>query len=115
MMEKPNKHGPCEDKNCGFCCDPVKIRVGVPVEIPKDKNGNPIWKDRNEIIAPEDKIDTTRIKTYDCVNFDKSTNKCLDYENRPDICRNTSCITDKNGSIDEQHEKVTKVNFVKLR
>ena len=24
-MENPSNHAPCTDKNCGFCCDPVKI------------------------------------------------------------------------------------------
>ena len=39
-------------------------------EIPKDKNGNDLWVERNEILIPLNEIDTTRLKTFDCKNYD---------------------------------------------
>lgn len=117
-MENFNKHAPCLDKNCSFCCDPVKINqraVRSGFGSPKDKNGNTIWKETGEVFAPEERIDTDRVVTFDCVNLDKDSGKCLDYENRPEICRNSTCIRDVNGDIDDQHRKVTEVKFIKLK
>ena len=117
-MENSNKHAPCLEKNCSFCCDPVKINqrvIQAGFKSPVDKDGIPIWKETGEILAPEEKIDTDRIATFTCINYDKKMGTCLDYENRPQICRNTSCVVDANGDIDEQHKKVTEVTFIKLR
>lgn len=108
------KHAPCLDKNCGHCCSPVKVDVRNSGEPPKDKNGKHIFIPRNEILVPETAPDTVRIKTFDCVNFDSVTKKCLDHENRPDICRNATCISDVLGDIDEQHRKVTEEKFIKI-
>lgn len=107
-------HAPCLDKNCGHCCDPVKVDVRNVGDLPKDRNGNDIFILRNEILAPESQVDTTRLKTFDCKNFDQITKKCLDHENRPDLCRNATCISNPEGDIDEQHEKVTRERFIKI-
>ncbi len=107
-MESSEKHAPCTDKNCSFCCDPVKIdkkAIISGLELPKDKNGGDLWTPTGNILIPEDKIDTDRVVTFDCKNFDEKTGKCLDYEDRPEICKNTSCIKDEDGDIDEQHRK----------
>lgn len=117
-MEDFNKHAPCTDKNCSICCNPVKVNQKAIInglELPKDKYGNNLWKDRGEILAPEDKIEKVRVITFDCVNYDNVTGKCLDYENRPDICRGTTCIKDKNGDIEEQYKRETEVKFIKLK
>lgn len=117
-MENFNKHAPCIDKDCSFCCDPVKINQRAIIsgfESPKDKNGNKIWKETGELFAPENRIDTDRVATFDCVNYDKINGRCLDYENRPTICRNTTCISDDSADIDEQHKKATELKFIKLR
>lgn len=108
------RHGPCLDKNCGHCCDPVKVNIKNTGEIPKDKNGKDIFILRNEILVPESRPDTDKIKTFDCINFDPLTKKCLDHENRPDMCRSATCITDLDGDIDEQHRKVTSENYIKI-
>jgi Fe-S-cluster containining protein len=107
-------HAPCLDKNCGYCCDPVKVNVKNHGEPPKDKNGNDIFIPRIEFLIPESRPDTDRIKTFDCKNFDPITKKCLDHDNRPDMCRNATCISDPNGNIDEQHNKVVSENFIKI-
>lgn len=114
MEGAQNKHGPCEDKNCGYCCDPVRIdtrNIGQP---PTDKLGRVIFTPRNEILRPRSSPETA-VKTFDCKNFDPSTKKCLDHENRPDLCRNSTCITDPEGDIDEQHKKATNPKkFIKI-
>lgn len=108
------KHAPCLDKNCGYCCDPVKVNIKNSGELPKDKNGKDIFIPRNEILTPESRIDTDRVKTFDCKNFDPITKRCLDHENRPDMCRSATCISDPEGNIDEQHKKVVSENFIKI-
>ena len=114
MESIPNKHGPCLDKNCGFCCDPVRVSAKAQGQPPTDKKGKVIFRDRYEVFAPLNRIDTERIKTYDCVNFDSVTKKCFDHENRPDLCRNSSCITDTSADIDEQHAKTIEETFVPI-
>lgn len=111
------KFGPCIDKNCSFCCDPVKIFRFFPDDkIPTDKNGDKIWKERDEIYIPKDFIDKVKLKTYDCIYFDKINKKCLQYEKRPLICRKVSCI-DENSSetIDEQYRKIISGKFIVIK
>lgn len=114
-----NNHGPCLDKNCSWCCNPVKINQKVvsagDFEIPKDKDGNYLWKKRDEVLAPLGSFETTRIQTFDCKNFDRKNGKCLDYENRPEVCKNTSCIKDKTGDIDEQHKAVVDAPLFRVK
>lgn len=109
--------GPCSEKNCAWCCDPVKVDTRVSIAIPTDKQGKPIWKERSELLKPHDQ-ETVMLKTYDCRNFDRSTGRCLDYENRPDVCRGTSCIDPKSKkSVDEQYNETVKTQFdtIKLK
>lgn len=112
-----NNPGPCLEKKCSFCCDPVKVERFFPEdEIPVDENGEKIWKERKEILIPEDEIDITRLKTYDCKKFDKEHSKCSDYEKRPSICKRASCVKqDSEESIDEQHKKMTKRKFIVIK
>jgi Fe-S-cluster containining protein len=108
------RHAPCLDKNCGHCCDPVRVDIKNQGEPPTDKNGRKIFTQREEILIPETSPDAVRLKTFDCVNFDSITKKCLDHENRPDLCRNSTCISDPDGNIDDQHRKVTTEKFIKI-
>jgi Zn-finger protein len=74
------KLGPCLEKNCSWCCNPVKVIKFFPEnKIPVNKEGKKIWQKRNEILIPENQIDTTRIDTYNCDNFDSQTGQCKDY------------------------------------
>jgi Fe-S-cluster containining protein len=80
---------PCKEKDCGWCCDPVKVKAGFPMsQIPKDKNGKEIWEKKPEMRIPEAHPDTIRLDIFECLNYNKEEKKCDDYENRPDICRN---------------------------
>lgn len=113
MENVPNKHGPCLDKNCAHCCDPGRIdtrNIGQPTT---DKLGNAIFTPRNEILRPLDNPEIA-IKTFDCKNFDPVTKMCLDHENRPDLCRNSSCITNPEGDIERQHQEATSKRFIKI-
>ena len=117
-MEKINLHSPCVEKNCGDCCDPVKVdqrNLMNGMKLPKDKDGKDLWTPTGEIIAPVDQMETVRITTFTCNKFDKNSKKCLDYENRPSACKNTSCISDPNGNIDAQHKAQTEVEYIKIK
>ncbi|OGN07863.1 MAG: hypothetical protein A2750_00220 [Candidatus Yanofskybacteria bacterium RIFCSPHIGHO2_01_FULL_45_42] len=110
----PEHKSPCLDKNCSWCCNPVKVpRFLPPDKLPKDKGGQPLWTKRKELLVPEDS--QTKLETYYCKNYDSATGKCTDYENRPDICKNTECV-DPNSTelIDRQHQKVTSKKFSKI-
>ena len=117
IEKKDNNSGPCLEKKCSFCCDPVRVDRFFPEEkIPINKKGERIWKEREEILIPEDEIDRTRLKSYDCMNLDRATGRCRDYEKRPLICRRASCIKqDSEESIDEQHKKMTKRRFIVIK
>ncbi len=70
---------------------------------------------RDEILVPERGIDTERVFTYDCAHFDRLTGKCLEYENRPDIWRNTSCVNPGSDlPKDEQHKNMVEETFIKI-
>jgi Fe-S-cluster containining protein len=87
------KFGPCLEKKCSWCCNPVKVdRLFSENKIPANKEGKLLWKSRYEILAPRDEIEIKKLKTYDCINYNKIDGRCKDYKNRPDICKNTSCI-----------------------
>lgn len=84
--------------------------------MPKDKDGNPLRIAKDELRAPEIDIDTKRIQIYECLLYDKDKKICSDHENRPNICRNTSCVDkDSDATIDKQHERYTKINFIKMK
>lgn len=81
---------PCIKHNCSICCHPVKFRYGFKQNKKDELNSLP-FRDRDEIVAPESSIEKTRLETYDCENYDEATGLCKDYENRPQICRDTKC------------------------
>ncbi|MFH1079691.1 MAG: YkgJ family cysteine cluster protein [Pseudomonadota bacterium] len=111
------KFGPCIEKNCAYCCNPVKVFRFFPDDkIPTDEEGKKIWKEREETFIPKSYIDKVRLKTYDCIYFDKSTGKCIQYDKRPEICRKVSCI-DENcfATIDEQHQKILDSEFIVVK
>ena len=109
-----SKFGPCIEKKCSYCCDPVKVFRFFPDDkIPTNERGEKIWKEREEIFVPKRYIDKVKLRTYDCIYFDKSTGKCILYEKRPAICRKASCI-DGNilETIDEQYQKIIDSEFL---
>ncbi|KKQ18731.1 MAG: hypothetical protein US31_C0002G0076 [Berkelbacteria bacterium GW2011_GWA1_36_9] len=111
------KYGPCLEKNCSWCCDPVKVVNSFPEEkIPINKNGEKIWKERNGMWVPETHSDTVRLKIYDCINFDKQSGQCKFYEERPEICKNTSCVKDDSlEDIHQQHQKFINEKFIPIK
>ncbi|MCX6731833.1 MAG: YkgJ family cysteine cluster protein [Candidatus Parcubacteria bacterium] len=116
-MEMKEKIGPCIDKNCSICCNPVKVRRFFPKEmIPGDTKGNKLWQKRRELLIPESQSEEVKIETYDCKNFDQKTGLCKDYEHRPDIRRKSGCV-DINSSVpaNEQFKKIQKRKFITIK
>ncbi len=111
-----NSHGPCLDNNCSWCCDPVKIfnkDIIQGRQLPKKEDGSDMWIRRDEVLVPAESPDT-KINTYDCVNFDRTTGRCLDYENRPNECRSTSCLNLSRGTDKEKFDKITGAKFIPI-
>ncbi len=113
MSEK----NPCLEKNCSWCCDPVKIvrgkNIANEIKTPKDTSGEDLWIKTGEEWAPEKEIDTDRVDVYECKNLDKETGLCKDYENRPQACKNTNCVkADSELSIDEQYKNFVNTKFL---
>ena len=82
---------------------------------PKDAEGKPLWTKRHEILMPEDR-ERTKLETYDCKNFDPNTGKCLDYENRPEICKDSGCVDPVSSEpAEEQHRRMKEKKFIKIR
>lgn len=99
-----NEKNPCLESDCSWCCDPVKIPANKSVDIPKNKNNEPIWKDTGEIWIPEDQ-EYVKLKTYTCDYYKKDKGICGNYEGRPDICKRTDCT----GSEKAKQQKFIKV------
>jgi Fe-S-cluster containining protein len=84
-------------------------------KMPKDEAGNPLWTKRKEVLVPEDQ-EHTKLETYDCKNLDTKTGECRDYENRPEICKNSGCVNPElQESLEEQHKKMKEKKFIKIR
>ena len=117
----PEKQSPCLSENCSWCCNPVKIgprskHTPNELKIPTDKNGNSLWTKRDETLLPEKDFETQVVDTYDCKNFNEETGLCADYENRPEICRNTSCVSDNTiEKTDEQRKKYVGTKFFRIK
>lgn len=107
----------CLEKNCSWCCNPVKKQRKKGVEtvfkIPKDKHGEDLWIKTGEEWAPLETIDTERVDIYECKKFNKETGLCEDYENRPDECKNTNCVNkNKELSPEEQRNQLIETKFI---
>ncbi len=111
-MTKEKRKTICERFNCSECCNPVKVKhlssLGQDIDI---------WKERDGLWAPKDHVDTVKLRTYDCDNFDNETGLCKDYKNRPNICRNTECRAFDVDDVDEQKRIIKKIKgeeFIKF-
>lgn len=52
----------CLEKNCSYCCDPVKVDHSFPNEkIPKDKQGEPLWKQKEGTLVSKERPDGIKI------------------------------------------------------
>ena len=108
------KKWPCIEEKCWWCCDPVKVHVWT--KIPKSKTWEDLRELLDEIWIPKKHPDTVKLLTYKCNLYDTLTKLCNDYENRPEICKNTSCIsTNSNNEEKKQYEDFTSEKFYKLK
>jgi len=87
----------CLLHQCSICCNPVKIDFRRSIN-------NDLFIDLEEILVPENHIDTIRLKSYQCINFNQNTGLCDDYHNRPVICKNTKCSAFNEDSRENQAE-----------
>lgn len=74
---------------CSMCCNPVKIDSRKIILT--ETSGLP-FVEMGGLLIPESHPDSIKLKQYKCVNFNPATGLCTDYFNRPQICRNTTCI-----------------------
>lgn len=95
---------PCLKFNCHECCSPVKLREGFG-EKKKDELASLPFRSRGEIVVPSHEEKPIRLETYDCDKLDRVTGKCMDYENRPKICRETKCAA-FHATSEEEQEKI---------
>lgn len=112
----PERTGPCREKNCSDCCDPVKVSRFFPADkIPKDAEGRPLWEKREETLVPEHD-QGTKLEAYDCRNLNSETGECIDYANRPEICKKSGCVDPESGeAIEEQHRRIIEQKFTKIK
>ena len=103
---------PCLDNRCGWCCNPVKVYFWTAVPI---INWQYIWEKINEIWLPKKYIDTVKLEIYKCLWYDSESKLCKFYDDRPDICRNTSCIDNIHEDVVTQYEKVISQEFLKIK
>ncbi len=102
------KQSICIAFNCSECCRPVKINSLRII------SKNLPFADNNEIFVPKEHPDTVRLKTYICDKFNQSTGKCDDYENRPDICRNTKCKAFETSDREEQARIIKEIKIAEF-
>jgi Fe-S-cluster containining protein len=102
------------EKNCTWCCDPVKIDKRYDIKIPKDETGNHTRKKREgELWISEEHPESVKLEIYDCLLYDENIKICRHYEKRPEICHNITCIQENNIiSHDEQHTKLVTTPFM---
>lgn len=99
----------CLFHKCNSCCNPVKIDARRP----NSTNGY-LFIDLKEMLVPVEHPDTVKLKTYQCVNFNSKTGLCNDYENRPDICKNTTCPAFHTTDPRKQSEIIEKIKSEKF-
>lgn len=77
---------PCTP-DCGSCCDPVSLSQDQVDRVfafgPAQPQGEWI-KDHWAPVGPNRRGDGVSLM---CINYDVETRRCLDYDNRPPVCR----------------------------
>jgi len=106
MGENKNQENICLKHNCHECCRPVKVKKDFKNNAKETKLP---FKDKKEVWIPESHPNTVRLETYECKLFDKKTGLCKDYENRPEICRNTKCEAFEARDEKKQAEIIKKI------
>ena len=108
------KKWPCIEYNCSWCCDPIKVHPWT--KIPKSKTWEDLRQLLDEIRIPKKHPDTVKLLTYKCSLYNALKKLCDDYENRPEICKNTSCINiGSNIDEEEQYKNTILEEFYKVK
>lgn len=98
---------------CSMCCNPVKISSKKIIN-PTD---NLPFIELDGLLVSESHPDTVRLKHYRCTKFDPITGLCTDYQNRPNICRNTICSAfnaEKGAGMETVMNKIQSEKFFKI-
>lgn len=113
-MRSKDRPAPCLEKDCHECCDPVLMQKNFPDnKIPRGSDGGEIWTKREETWIPENE-ETVRLQPFDCKKFDSKTGLCQDYENRPEICRITTCVNGSADNTETLQKETEKQSFFKI-
>ena len=99
----------CRKFGCSECCKPVKVKRGFKRHVGEDMQKLP-FVDKEELWVSEAHPDTVRLEAYDCKLYDQTSGLCLDYDNRPEICKNTKC-----GAFDLDDEKAQEKMVKKIK
>lgn len=100
----------CLFYKCCNCCNPVKIDAKKMLSGENEY----FFINLEEMLISEEHPDTVKLKTYQCINFNSKTGLCNDYENRPDICRNTKCLAFRTTDPKRQSEIIDKIKSEKF-
>jgi len=74
--------------------------------------------DTGIILIPRMHPDTVRLKMYLCKKYDEELGLCNDYDNRPVICRNTTCSAFDTSDVNEQQKIISDIKseeFYKIK
>lgn len=99
----------CLFHKCCSCCNPVKINAKMLIG-----TSEYLFIDLEKMFVPAEHPDTIKLKIYRCINFNSKTGLCNDYENRPDICKNTQCSVFNTADPKKQSEIIEKIKSEKF-
>ncbi|HFC76796.1 MAG TPA: YkgJ family cysteine cluster protein [Candidatus Moranbacteria bacterium] len=109
-MKDKSKKTICEKHNCSECCNLIKVN-----HLSDFGKKIPFWKERkNVLLAPEKHIETVKLRIYDCEHLDEKSGLCKNYENRPDVCRNSKCGAFEVDSEKERGKIIQKIKNEKF-
>lgn len=100
----------CLELGCSECCNPVKVNVSRVFCL---GTADPFLR-MECILVPERHHETIRLAAYRCKNFNSSSGLCRDYDNRPEVCRNTRCLAFAVASKEERLEIIARIKGEKF-
>ena len=85
-MSKLIRQGECN--NCGWCCQFLSIqKITIPQKDVTD-DSTKFYELRNAIKCNDGKIRLVTHSFVPCIAHDNTKKCCLDYESRPEVCKN---------------------------
>lgn len=81
-----NRHLPVLTRCTGHCCRKIVIPVS-PKQLVENQDRYIDGKQLAHMLEYQGENDKEGFYDYTCKNWDSNTGDCMDYENRPDMCR----------------------------